>query len=161
MTSRAVMTGLDDDYAKKLSNLLNGYLANLHVVYMKLRNFHWNVVGVDFIDFHEKLQELYESVAEEIDFIAERIKQVGYYPLASMAEMLQYATLQEAPSMSYNTATIAYAVAEDFAETAKYLRMISREINGSTDEDTINHLGEALAFLEKYVWFFTAYLEQR
>ncbi|MGM9987165.1 MAG: Dps family protein [Bacillaceae bacterium] len=160
MKNRAVMTGLDEAYAKKLTKLLNTYLANLHVVYIKINNFHWNVVGVDFVDFHKLLEKLYKKVGKEIDYVAERIKQVGHYPLASMSDMLKHATLKEAPSTDYNTATIAYALAEDFAETAKYLRMVSTQIRDSTDENTINHLGVALEFLEKYVWFFTAYLER-
>ncbi|MDQ7861062.1 ferritin-like domain-containing protein [Peribacillus frigoritolerans] len=77
---RAVLTGLDPQYAKRLADALNIYLANLHVVSAKLRNFHWNVVGVDFIDFHEKLQELYEEVALEIDRIAETNQNVGVFP---------------------------------------------------------------------------------
>jgi starvation-inducible DNA-binding protein len=66
---RATMTGLDPQYAKRLADAFNIYLANLHVVSAKLRNFHWNVVGVDFIDFHEELHELYEEVYLEIDRI--------------------------------------------------------------------------------------------
>lgn len=77
-----------------------------------------------------------------------------------MKEYLQYSTIKEFPSKNYNTATIAFYIAEDFANTAKYLRVISETILNSTDEDTKNHLGDALGFLEKYVWFFTAYLEK-
>jgi starvation-inducible DNA-binding protein len=135
---RATLTGLDSKYAKRLADALNVYLANLHVVYVKLHNFHWNVVGVDFIDFHEKLQELYEEVALEIDRIAERIKMLGFFPLASMYEFLHYATLKEAPSAPYNTSTIAYAVANDFAETARYLRKVDEFVRETTDEFTID-----------------------
>ncbi|PLR84384.1 DNA starvation/stationary phase protection protein [Bacillus canaveralius] len=156
---RATLTGLDPEYARKLANALNRYLANLHVVYIKLRNFHWNVVGVDFIDFHEKLAELYEEVALEIDRIAERIKMLGFFPLASMREFVCYATLAEVPSAPYDTATIAYAVAHDFAATARYLREVDQFVRETTDEFTIDLIAAALGFLEKHVWFFTAYLE--
>ncbi|HWO96703.1 MAG TPA: Dps family protein [Bacillus sp. (in: firmicutes)] len=157
---RATLTGLDPQYAKKLADAFNRYLANLHVVYIKLRNFHWNVVGVDFIDFHEILEELYEEVALEIDRIAERIKMLGFFPLASMNEFVRYATLEEAPSCPYNTSTIAYAVANDFAATARYLREVDEFVRETTDEFTIDLIANALAFLEKHVWFFTAYLEK-
>jgi starvation-inducible DNA-binding protein len=129
------------------------------VVYVKLHNFHWNVVGVDFIDFHEKLQELYEEIALEID-LAERIKMLVFFPLVSMYEFLHYVTLKEAPSIPYNTSTIAYAVADDFTATARYLRKIDEFVRETTVEFTINLIANSLAFLEKYVWFFTAYLEK-
>lgn len=155
---RAAVTGLDPRYASRLADALNVYLANLHIVATKLRNFHWNVVGVDFFDFHEKLGELYEEVTMEIDEIAERIRMLGFWPLASMHEFLRFATLKEAPSVPYTTPTIAQAVVNDFAATARYLHEIDQFIKESTDEFTINLIGDALGFLEKNVWFFSAYL---
>jgi starvation-inducible DNA-binding protein len=89
---RATMTGLDPQYAKRLADAFNIYLANLHVVSAKLRNLHWNVVGVDFIDFHEELHELYEEVS--LETIVLIIKMLGFFPLASMSEFVRYATLE-------------------------------------------------------------------
>lgn len=152
------MTGLDPRYARRLADALNVYLANLHVVSTKLRNFHWNVVGVDFFDFHEKLGELYEAVALEIDEIAERIRMLGFWPLASMRDFVRSATLKEAPSAPYTTPIIAQALVNDFAETARYLHEIDQFVRETTDEFTINLIGDALGFLEKNVWFFSAYL---
>lgn len=157
---RAVMTGLDPAYAKKLADALNVYLANLHVTLIKIHNFHWNVVGVDFIDFHKELDMVYEEVNNEIDRIAERIKMLGFYPLGSLQDFVRYATLQEAPSMPYDTFTIAYLVANDFSATARYLREVDEFVRETTDEFTIDLIANALAFYEKYVWFFTAYLEK-
>lgn len=155
---RAVFTGLDEAYAARLTERLNVYLANLHVVYVKLRNFHWNVVGVDFFDFHEKLGELYEAVATEIDLVAERIRQLGHFPLASMHDFLRAATLKEAASVPWTTPHIAHALAGDFADTARYLREVDRLARETLDEYTITFIGNSLGFLEKNVWFFTAYL---
>lgn len=90
--SRAAVTGLDPAYARRLAEALNVYLANLHVVSAKLRNFHWNVVGADFFDFHEKTGQLYEEVSMEIDEMAERIKMLGFFPLASIQEFIRFAT---------------------------------------------------------------------
>ncbi|MDE3839118.1 hypothetical protein C0966_07045 [Bacillus methanolicus] len=157
---RAVMTGLDPAYAKRLADAFNVYLANLHVTLIKIHNFHWNVVGVDFFDFHRELDTVYEEVNKEIDRVAERIKMLGFYPLGSMQDFVRNATLQEAPSMPYDTFTIAYLVANDFAATARYLREVDEFVRETTDEFSIDLIANALAFLEKYVWFFTAYLEK-
>lgn len=155
---RASVTGLDPRYARRLADALNVYLANLHVVSIKLRNFHWNVVGVDFFDFHEKLGELYEAVSMEIDEMAERIRMLGFWPLAAMREFIRFATLHEAPSVPYTTPIIAQAIVNDFAETARYLHEIDQFVKETTDEFTINLVAQALGFLEKNVWFFSAYL---
>lgn len=156
--SRAMLNGLDPDYAKRLADALNVYLANLHVVYVKVHNFHWNVTGVDFFEFHEKLKDLYEQVAMHLDDIAERIRALGHWPLASMHEFLRCATLREAPSVAYNTPAIAHALVGDFSETARYLREVDRLVRPTSDEYTIQLLEDAFSFLEKNVWFFSAYL---
>ncbi|EIJ78398.1 hypothetical protein PB1_12589 [Bacillus methanolicus PB1] len=36
----AVMTGLDQEYAERLADAFNVYLANLHVTLIKIHNFH-------------------------------------------------------------------------------------------------------------------------
>lgn len=57
-----------------LVNKLNALLANYHVFYQKLRNFHWNVKGDDFFDQHEKFEQYYDTTKLNIDVIAERIR---------------------------------------------------------------------------------------
>ncbi|MGL4820796.1 MAG: Dps family protein [Bacilli bacterium] len=157
--SLAQLSGLDPEYAAQVSRLLNVYLANLHVTYMKLRNFHWNVTSINFLDFHKQLEKMYDQVADEIDFIAERIKMLGHYPLGSLNEMVEQATLKELPSQDYTPDFIAGAIIEDFSETARFLRELARRIKDSGDEYLINHLAESLGFLEKNIWFFDAYLK--
>ena len=34
---------------------LNLYLANLNVLYRKVQNYHWNLIGKDFFEIHVKL----------------------------------------------------------------------------------------------------------
>jgi starvation-inducible DNA-binding protein len=46
-------TGLKDSSITKIVDILHDVLANQHIMYQKLRNFHWNVVGKHFIALHE------------------------------------------------------------------------------------------------------------
>jgi len=61
----------------QISESLNVFLANLAVFYRKLQNYHWNIKGKDFFVVHEKLQEYYEGVNEDIDEIGEHILILG------------------------------------------------------------------------------------
>ncbi len=47
--------GLNKEKTALVNNELNIYLSNLHVLYTKLHNLHWNVVGVGFYEMHVKL----------------------------------------------------------------------------------------------------------
>ena len=41
-------------------------LANTYTLYLKTQNYHWNVVGSNFIMFHEFFEKQYEQLMEEL-----------------------------------------------------------------------------------------------
>lgn len=130
---------------------LNIYLANLNILFVKLHNLHWNVVGVGFFDLHEQTQILYESVADKFDAVAERIKMLGYLPLASIQDYLNVATIQELPSTNFSSQTVARIIIDDFCCMVSLLKKIK-------NADDCGIVGEGICFFEKYIWFFNAYL---
>ena len=74
---------------------LNQSLADFEVHYQKLRNFHWNVVGPDFFDLHDKFEELYNEAKIRIDELAERIRIFDARPFSSFQEFLTNSAIQE------------------------------------------------------------------
>jgi len=135
---------------------LNVYLANLSVLYIKLHNLHWNVVGVGFFDLHAKTQVLYEAIAGKFDELAERIKALGFLPLASMREYLQVATIGELPSQPIATTDVPQIIIADFCSMVSLLRNIA-EVAKDTIEDC-GLLSEGICFFEKNIWMMNAYL---
>ena len=63
--------GLDKDVLKQDNEMLNAYLADLHVLYIKTRKYHWNVAGPRFKEYHEFFEEQYhlKSTAEWHDVL--------------------------------------------------------------------------------------------
>jgi starvation-inducible DNA-binding protein len=51
--------------------------------YLKAHNFHWNVEGMFFKQFHDLFGDIYEEVQESIDVFAEQIRSLGTYVPAS------------------------------------------------------------------------------
>ena len=47
--------------------------------YLKAHNFHWNVEGINFQQFHELFGNVYEEVYSSIDDFAEKIRELGSY----------------------------------------------------------------------------------
>ena len=67
---------------------LNKLLADYHIYYQKLRNFHWNVSGENFFDLHEQFEELYNDAKIKIDEIAERVLTLRYHPISNLSESI-------------------------------------------------------------------------
>ena len=51
--------------------------------YLKAHNFHWNVEGSDFLEYHDLFGKIYEEVYGVIDDFAEKIRSLGSYVPAS------------------------------------------------------------------------------
>jgi starvation-inducible DNA-binding protein len=51
--------------------------------YLKAHNFHWNVTGSDFLQYHDLFGKIYSEVYDSIDDFAEKIRSLGTYVPAS------------------------------------------------------------------------------
>jgi starvation-inducible DNA-binding protein len=89
--------GIPDQSREAVGELLNALLADLHVLYVKTRNYHWNVTGPHFHDLHKLFESQYEALAGEIDEVAERARALGVPAQASVADFARRARLPEHP----------------------------------------------------------------
>ncbi|MDU4960796.1 MAG: DNA starvation/stationary phase protection protein [Sporomusaceae bacterium] len=142
-----------------VAKVLDGFLANLHVLYTKTHNYHWNVEGKQFFAVHAKLEEIYEHIADEIDEVAERILIIGHRPSSSLAEYLKLATLKEAASESINGEAAVKSLLSDFKELTAELKNGIKTAQEAGDEVTADLLIGSLTYYEKTVWMFKAFLK--
>lgn len=143
---------------KDTVEFLQTYLSDLHMVYSHLHNFHWNIEGAHFFEYHEHLQEMYEATATRIDDVAERILQLGERPLTNLVEYAQRSSLQALPSTQVGVPQVAEYVLADLNHLIDSFRK-GIEIAQSTspvDEGTTDFLVELLREVEKDRWFWSA-----
>lgn len=95
--------GLNDEERQGVVDILQSALADANLLYIKLRNYHWNVTGPQFRSLHELFEEQYETLAEAIDRIAERIRIYGAPAIGTLQEFQERARLNETPG-DYPTA---------------------------------------------------------
>jgi starvation-inducible DNA-binding protein len=149
--------GLEGAGVDEIVNHLNGYLADLHVFYAKLHNFHWNVEGQAFFPLHEVLQERYEALAEEIDEVAERVLKLGRRPLTKLADFVRHAQLEEAESRGYSGQEVAEEICSDLSTLIDGLRETIEVSQEHGDEGTADDAIAMLKDKEKQLWMFDAY----
>ncbi len=58
--------------------------ASSFAFYLKAHNFHWNVEGSDFKQYHDLFGGIYEEVYDSIDDFAEKIRALGTYVPGSL-----------------------------------------------------------------------------
>lgn len=80
----------------ELHDLLRKVLADSFAFYLKAHNFHWNVEGPDFKQYHELFGGLYEEVWEAVDAVAEHIRAVDGYAPGSLSKFSELTSINDA-----------------------------------------------------------------
>lgn len=152
--------GLSQETRKDVADLLSGILADQHVLYIKKRNFHWNLIGGRFHTLHEHFEELYTELALSIDETAERIRMIGEVPPGSMGEFLKLATLEETTGSLIEGDAAIEALLKDHEACARNLREAIEKVEGElSDVGTADFLTALLQKHEMTAWMLRSYLE--
>lgn len=141
---------------KEIAEALNKYLANVGVMYVKIHNLHWNVVGGDFKPVHEYLETLYDGFAEVLDSVAESLKMNGYYPAASLKEYLALATISELDSKDVKTADALKIALEDIKTLKADAEAIRKSADADDLYDVVSLMEGNLDDYNKTIWFISS-----
>ncbi|WP_311516693.1 DNA starvation/stationary phase protection protein [uncultured Anaerococcus sp.] len=139
---------------------LNKYLANLNVLNIKLHNLHWNIIGKQFVAVHEYFESEYDKAFERIDQIAEVIKMEGDYPIASLKEYLENASIKE---LDESKDIKIEESLEIFLNDIKNLRKDAYSIREKASEidnfSVSNIMEEYIEDYNKQIWFIESMLK--
>lgn len=139
---------------------MNVLLADYHMYYQKLRTYHWNVLGENFFDLHEKFELLYNDARIKIDEIAERILTLKYHPISKFSEYIQISSIEEANPLTTDREMVADLL-KDQATILKQMKEIIDQANQAGDEGTIDLMGGFIRELEKESWMLNAWSKSK
>lgn len=81
---------------EELVNLLNKAFADTFKLYLKAHNYHWNVEGILFPQYHEFFGELYQEVYQSIDSTAEHIRILEAYVPGTLPRITSLSSVSDA-----------------------------------------------------------------
>ena len=138
-----------------LIDKLNVVLSDLHVFYQKLRNFHWNVTGSDFYELHKMFESQYDIIYENIDDLAEYIRQLYSYPASTLFEYIKLSNIVETNELPFNSNDMVNILYDDTVTMCSYIEsnFLKSEINDVITQDKMTSLFEVLS---KMKWFLNA-----
>ena len=138
---------------------LNLYLANLNVLYRKVQNYHWNIVGAGFFSVHAKLEEYYDAINTQIDDVAERILSIGGRPLGTLKDYLEVTTIKEAENKEISIQEAVADVKKEFEAMLKLVKEVKETADEENDYGTSALVDEYISTYEKNLWMLNAYLK--
>ena len=78
-----------------LADLLKRLLASTNSFSIKAQNFHWNVEGPDFPQYHAFFSDLYSEVYGSVDPVAEYIRTLDSYAPASLTRYSELTIIED------------------------------------------------------------------
>ena len=154
--------GISDQDREGVVAILNALLSDEYILYTKTRNFHWNVLGPQFHDFHKFFEAQYEEIDDIIDEVAERARALGGLASGSLAEFLDQARLKEQPAKTMAAKSMVQSLLRDHEAIIQTLRTDLETSAGKYhDAGTSDFLTGLMEQHEKMAWMLRATLEQR
>jgi starvation-inducible DNA-binding protein len=146
--------------AIQITEKLNELLANYHVHYQKLRNFHWTVYGENFFELHRQFEEQYNEIKMQIDEIAERILTLGLNPFGTMQQYLVESEIKEVVQ-EITPSEMVGEIVRDYEVMIPKIRKVIDDASKAGDEGTIDMLAGYLKDFEKRRWMMRAFLQKK
>ena len=152
--------GISETNAAEVAHELSKLLADEFVLYTKARNAHWNVEGPDFINKHLFFETQYNELADIVDNVAERIRQLGHYAPATLGAYLELTELTEVHRQRNDGIGFIKELLEDHEHIIFTLRKhIEAFARHNHDEGTSDFITGLMEKHEKMAWFLRAHLQ--
>lgn len=78
-----------------LGNKMKIVLANVFAMYLKSHNYHWNIEGPDFYEYHKFFKKIYNDLWKSVDDIAEQIRSIGEYAPGSLGRFKELSSIKD------------------------------------------------------------------
>jgi starvation-inducible DNA-binding protein len=78
-----------------LKELLKKLLADTFAMYLKAHNFHWNVEGINFVQYHDFFGDLYKEIHSSVDQIAEELRKLDSYAPGSLKRFQEITEIED------------------------------------------------------------------
>jgi starvation-inducible DNA-binding protein len=135
-----------------LSDNLKVLLASTQAFAIKTQNFHWNVEGSNFPQYHEFFNTLYEDVSATIDPIAEYVRVLGAYTPGSLSRYAELSIIQDQTKIP--RAQLMFAESLQDCETMIQLVVEIFDIaTGERQQGIANYMAELQDLYGKKAWF--------
>lgn len=139
---------------------LNILLADYHIYYQNLRTFHWNILGKNFFDLHQKFEHLYNEARLKIDDLAERILTLGYHPLSKGSQYLEMTSIKEVEIILDDTQMVN-TILGNHKIVLMQMSMVLNAAQKAGDEGTADLIGAYIRELEKESWMLNAWNQKK
>lgn len=125
--------------------------ASTFSFYLKAHNFHWNVEGPNFEQYHQLFGRIYEEVYGSIDKFAEHIRAMNSYMPGSYTRFSMLTMIEDETEL-LDAETMLNQLLDDNEKIIKILKMVYGESEAANEFGFSNFIAERLEAHRKHGW---------
>ena len=141
-----------------LADNLKVLLASTETFSLKSRNFHWNIEGSDFPQYHEFYNSLYTETYATVDIIAEYIRVLDSYAPGSLTRYAELTIIEDQTKIP--RASLMFA--ESLEDCMKMCELVVGMFDVATQErqqGIANFMAELQDLYSKRAWMIRSILK--
>lgn len=143
---------------EQLVEKLKVVLATAYSLSLKAQNYHWNVVGENFGEYHDFFGMYYEEVGKYVDMYAEHIRQLNSYAPGSLSRFSELTKISD--EIGIPSARFMFVrLDSDNSLFLELLRELRNNAEEAEDFGLVNTVEDAIRFHSKMKWMIKARLE--
>jgi starvation-inducible DNA-binding protein len=123
--------------------------------YLKAHNFHWNVEGRDFLEYHELFGKIYEEVYGSIDEFAEKMRGLGTYVPASYSRFNMLSQIEDETSVLAKDAMVRELLLDN-EKMGVILKHVYDDAEAAGEHGFSNFIAERMDAHRKHGWMLRA-----
>jgi starvation-inducible DNA-binding protein len=150
--------GIPLENREKVGHLLNVLLADEMVLFVKTKNFHWNVTGLHFQELHKFFDEQASILLPIIDEVAERARALEIAAAGSLNEYTTLSRLKEHAGQQIPESTMLSELLSNHEAIIRALRSDLRTCLELGDEGTADFLTGLMEIHEKSAWMYRSFI---
>jgi len=136
-------------------------LASSFTLYLKAHNFHWNIEGPDFPQYHKFLDDFNTEIFENaVDRSAEFIRALDHYTPGSLTRFLELSIVQD-QTMIPRAELMMAELYEDNAKVLAYLKETFHVAEQEDEQGVANFIAERIDAHGKHQWMLRSILKKQ
>jgi len=123
--------------------------------YLKAHNFHWNVEGSDFKQYHDLFGGIYEEVYGSIDAFAEQIRSLGTYVPASYTRFSMLTQIEDETQILPRQAMLESLIVDN-EKIVKLLKLVFQQSEANQEFGFSDFIAGRIDAHRKHGWMLRA-----
>ena len=140
----------------ELTTAIKVLLANATVMYYKAHQFHWNIEGIEFTQYHDFLGDLYTDVYNSVDPIAELLRKLDEYAPVSIDDLYKYKTIEEESTRVVLISDILASLLKANEEVLATLNKVFALASAANKQGMADFIAGRIDAHDKHSWFLRA-----